>query len=136
LERDQGCREGGQTTPSQNTPAVLEGEQLYVDEHSHGGALYRMSAFHNSKLRFYILNNALIHTLHLGLSFSLEIPKNITLVVSNLLYQSSSQTSRVFSTLLLSNTENFEMIRPNLHTKVYIFQHKSYAHGLVVYEKI
>jgi hypothetical protein len=42
----QGCKEGGQTAPCWNAPAVLKSEQLYVDAHCHGGALHHMSAFH------------------------------------------------------------------------------------------
>jgi hypothetical protein len=46
--RNQGCKEGGQTTPSWNTPAVLECKQLYADAHCHGGALlvHRIPPFH------------------------------------------------------------------------------------------
>jgi hypothetical protein len=44
-EQDQGCKEGGQTTPSWNAIAVLECEQLYADAHCHGEALHQMSAF-------------------------------------------------------------------------------------------
>jgi hypothetical protein len=33
LKQDQSCKQGGQTTPSSSAPAVLEYEQLYVDEH-------------------------------------------------------------------------------------------------------
>jgi hypothetical protein len=46
VEQDQGCKEGGQRTPSWNTPPVLECEQLYVDAHFPGGALHKTSAFY------------------------------------------------------------------------------------------
>jgi hypothetical protein len=46
LERGQHSKQGGQSTPSWNAPAVLEIEQLYADAHCHGEALHRMSAFH------------------------------------------------------------------------------------------
>jgi hypothetical protein len=47
-ERDQGCKEGGQTTSSWNAPAVLKCEHLYADVHGHchGEALHQMSAFY------------------------------------------------------------------------------------------
>jgi hypothetical protein len=43
---NQFCKEGCQTNSSLNASAVLECEQMDVDMHSHGGALYLTSAFH------------------------------------------------------------------------------------------
>jgi hypothetical protein len=46
-ERDKGCKEGDQTIPNWNAPAIFECQQLHAEGHCHGGALHRKSAFHS-----------------------------------------------------------------------------------------
>jgi hypothetical protein len=90
-ERDQCCKEGSQTTPSWNAPAVLECELVYADAHYHGAALHRISPFQDfcSEWPYAVFKAAvhlchycgpLLHEFHHQQSFS--VPENSYLQLS------------------------------------------------------